>query len=189
MDGISHCLQLCLDIRGRDLLSSATWYLEHHGRNKQTFQPYLAHGRQRGGDMGSRVQVGTHQGGHGDGLGPGQISYKILKRMFSNPLCQWFFEWLHPNVGFAIANFWSRNSRNNNGLAQPFTSAGDENIFQHCQNTEKISHHDLYVYGHRHLTLELPVNENSIYYNIGEWIQGFTYGVYDGHEFKLKKFD
>ena len=132
----------------------------------------------------SKLQIG-----HGDGLGPGQTSYKILKVMFSNPLCQWLFKWLHPNVGFAVANFWSRNSRNNNGLVQPFTSAGDEKIYQHCQDTEKVNHHDLYVYGHRHLALELPVNDQSTYFNIGEWIQGFTYGVYDGQEFKLKTFD
>ncbi len=131
----------------------------------------------------------TIQVGHGDGLGPGQVSYKLLKAVFSNPLCQWLFKWLHPNYGFAVANLWSRKSRNQNGVAQPFISPGDENIFQYCQQIENDTHHDFYVYGHRHLALELPVNHRSVYYNIGEWIQGFTYGVYDGTDFKLKTFE
>ena len=129
------------------------------------------------------------QVGHGDGLGPGQISYKILKAFFSNPFCQWLFKWLHPNVGFAIANRWSRQSRTHNGVAQPFVSATDEKIFQHCLDTEKGTHHDFYVFGHRHLALELPINSKSVYYNVGEWIQGFTFGVYDGLQFKLKTFE
>lgn len=135
------------------------------------------------------VNQSSLQVGHGDGLGPGQIPYKMLKAMFANPLCQWMFKWLHPNLGFALANYWSRNSRSNNGVADPFTSAGDEKIFQHCLDTEQINHHDFYVYGHRHLALELPINDSSVYYNIGEWIQGFTYGVYDGKEFKLETFN
>ena len=129
------------------------------------------------------------QVGHGDGLGPGQTSYKILKAMFANPVCQWMFKWLHPNVGFAIANRWSRQSRTHNGVAQPFVSAGDEKIFQHCLDTEKTQHHDFYVFGHRHLAMELPINSSSVYFNVGEWIQGFTFGVFDGAQFKLKTFD
>lgn len=129
------------------------------------------------------------QVGHGDGLGPGQTSYKVLKSIFANPFCQWLFKWLHPNVGFAMAKVWSRLSRNHNGVAQPFISSQDEKILQYCKEIEVQSHHDFYVYGHRHLTLKLPVNQHSTYYNIGEWIQGFTFGVYDGTEFKLEAFE
>lgn len=129
------------------------------------------------------------QVGHGDGLGPGQTPYKILKSMFANPVCQWIFKWIHPNVGFAIANRWSRQSRNHNGVVQPFVSPGDEKIFQHCLKTEEETHHDYYVFGHRHLALELPLNTGSVYYNVGEWIQGFTFGVYDGDQFSLETFD
>lgn len=136
-----------------------------------------------------KVNDSMLQVGHGDGLGPGQFSYKILKSMFANRFCQWLFGWLHPNVGFAVANIWSRYSRNNNGLAQPFTFAGEEKIYQYCKDTEQDTHHDFYVYGHRHLALEMPVNDSSIYYNVGEWIQGFTYGVYDGENFKLEAFN
>jgi UDP-2,3-diacylglucosamine hydrolase len=45
--------------------------------------------------------------GHGDGLGPGDTGYKILKKVFTNRLAQWLFGFLHPNVGISLANFWS----------------------------------------------------------------------------------
>ena len=34
--------------------------------------------------------------GHGDGLGPKDDGYKLLKRVFRNPLCQWLFGILPP---------------------------------------------------------------------------------------------
>lgn len=126
--------------------------------------------------------------GHGDGLGPGEHSYKLLKWVFSNPVCQWLFRWIHPNVGFAIANVWSRNSRKRNGLKQPFTVAEKEWLFLYCQQIESQKHHDYYVFGHRHLALELPINDSSVYFNLGEWIDKCTYGVFDGESFQIQSF-
>ncbi|WP_336733814.1 UDP-2,3-diacylglucosamine diphosphatase, partial [Chryseobacterium sp. VD8] len=30
---------------------------------------------------------------HGDGLGPGDKGYKRMKKVFTNPVAQWFFKW------------------------------------------------------------------------------------------------
>ena len=49
--------------------------------------------------------------GHGDGLGPGDGTYKILKKIFSNSVCQWLFARIHPNLGFGLAQMWSGKSR------------------------------------------------------------------------------
>lgn len=49
--------------------------------------------------------------GHGDGLGPGDHGYKFIKQVFSNPLCQFMFRWLHPDIGVRIANYFSHKSR------------------------------------------------------------------------------
>ena len=48
---------------------------------------------------------------HGDGLGPGDTKYKILKKFFRSGLCQWLFARIHPNFGVGIANYWSQHSR------------------------------------------------------------------------------
>src|SRR5690606_41631077 len=52
--------------------------------------------------------------GHGDGLGPGDTTYKIIKKFFNSRLCQWLFARIHPNLGISIANLWSRKSRISN---------------------------------------------------------------------------
>jgi UDP-2,3-diacylglucosamine hydrolase len=55
--------------------------------------------------------------GHGDGLGPGDKGYKRLKKIFTNPICQWLFRWLHPDAGIQLANYFSRKSRAKTGNA------------------------------------------------------------------------
>ena len=41
--------------------------------------------------------------GHGDGLGPGDHGYKLLKRDFRNPVCKFLFSILPPFLGIGLA--------------------------------------------------------------------------------------
>ena len=45
--------------------------------------------------------------GHGDGLGPGDKGYKMIKKIFRNSFCQWLFGILPPYIGMGLANFLS----------------------------------------------------------------------------------
>jgi len=123
--------------------------------------------------------------GHGDGLGGGDHTYKLLKKAFRNPLCQWAFRWLHPNIGMAIAQAWSRSSRKKSATADETFLGDDEWIYQYCKDIEQHTHYDIYVFGHRHLHLDLPVGTNSRYVNLGEWISQCRYGVFDHTGFQL----
>lgn len=127
--------------------------------------------------------------GHGDGLGPGDKQYKILKKVFTNPVCQWFFKWLHPDLGIRLAQSWSNNSRiaNLQSLENEYKGE-DEWIWSYCKQIEKNRHFDYYVFGHRHLPLDLPVGDSARYFNLGEWVSQCNYGEFDGKEFKIKKF-
>jgi UDP-2,3-diacylglucosamine hydrolase len=119
--------------------------------------------------------------GHGDGLGPGDTTYKILKRFFNSRLCQWLFGWLHPNVGIWIASVWSKKSRITNiKKEETFQGEDGEFLLSYCNGIERVEHHDYYVFGHRHLPLDLKINEKSRYINLGEWVNFNTYAVYDG---------
>ena len=128
--------------------------------------------------------------GHGDGLGPGDTTYKILKWFFNSSLCQWLFGWIHPNIGMGIAQFWSRRSRISN-IKREEKFKGEENEFllTYCKDLEKKDHHDFYIFGHRHLPLDLKVSENSRYINLGEWVNFNTYAEYDGNKVDLKTFN
>lgn len=128
--------------------------------------------------------------GHGDGLGPGDHTYKILKKFFNSGLCQWLFARLHPNLGIRIANAWSRKSRITNiEKDEKFGRPEDEYLWVYCRDNQKTSHFDFYVFGHRHLPLSLKVADNSTYINVGEWVHSKTYGVYDGTNVEIKEFN
>jgi UDP-2,3-diacylglucosamine hydrolase len=128
--------------------------------------------------------------GHGDGLGPGDNFYKFLKRIFASKICQWFFARIHPNLGMAIANAWSRKSRITNlKKEEKFEGEEGEFLWHYCRGLEQKHHHDFYIFGHRHLPLTLKVNDQSIYINLGEWVNFNTYGVYDGSKVELKTFN
>jgi UDP-2,3-diacylglucosamine hydrolase len=130
--------------------------------------------------------------GHGDGLGPGDNGYKFLKKIFTSKICQFLFTWLHPDIGMWFGNAWSMDRKTNDRLlaASDFKSKEHEWLYQFAQETELQHHHDFYVFGHRHLALDLEVNPKSRYINLGEWfISGKnTFAEFDGNTLKLKEF-
>lgn len=128
--------------------------------------------------------------GHGDGLGPGDKTYKFLKRIFENAFFQAIFRFVHPDVGIWIAKEWSKRSRiaNVNKGEERFLGEEHEWLFQYCLEVEKQQHFDFYIFGHRHLTLDLKVNGQSRYINLGEWVSQQTFAAYDGTGIEVKKF-
>lgn len=126
--------------------------------------------------------------GHGDGLGPGDHTYKLLKRIFANPICQWLFARIHPNLGMSIAHMWSRKSRISSTKKEVKRFGEEEWLLLYSREKEKEQHHDYYVFGHRHLPMELEVNDQSKYINLGEWVNYNTYAEFDGKELKLLEF-
>ena len=128
--------------------------------------------------------------GHGDGLGPGDHGYKLIKKVFSNKLCQWAFARLHPNFGICLANYFSKSSRLANADADEiFNGAENEWLYQFCKEELKNQHYDYFVFGHRHLPLDLEVGENSRYINLGEWLHYNSYAEFDGENLGLKAFE
>ena len=105
--------------------------------------------------------------GHGDGLGSGDNLYKILKKIFTSKICKWIFARLHPNFAFTLAHTWSNNSRKGVGEAK-FISKEKEILFGYCQEQQKINPVDYYVFGHRHLPLEIKMDKKATYINLGE---------------------
>tara|TARA_R110001592_G_scaffold134905_4_gene350796 strand:- start:7048 stop:7806 length:759 start_codon:yes stop_codon:yes gene_type:complete len=127
--------------------------------------------------------------GHGDGLGPGDHGYKFIKKIFANKLCQWAFERLHPNFGLGIGNYWSSKSRKVNAdNDEVFLGEENEWLAIYCREYLQKEHIDYFVFGHRHLPLEIKLNETSTYFNLGEWINYNSYAVFDGEKLELKNY-
>lgn len=128
--------------------------------------------------------------GHGDGLGPGDRGYKVLKKIFANKFCQWCFERLHPNFGIWLAELSSKSSRAKSGEAdREFLGEENEWLVQYCKETLKENHFDYFIFGHRHLPMEIKVGENSTYINLGEWLNYCTYLEVSSESIELKSWD
>lgn len=124
--------------------------------------------------------------GHGDGLGPGDHGFKFIKKIFRNPLCQWLFGWLHPNLGIGLANYFSRKSREKTGEADAeFLGADKEWLIIYCKEVLLKEHYDFFIFGHRHYPIDFALNERSRYINLGDWIRNFTYASFDGQDVQL----
>ena len=127
--------------------------------------------------------------GHGDGLGPGDHGYKRLKKIFRNPFCQWLFGILPPAVGIGLANYSSRKSRASTGQSEEvFFGEEKEWLIIYSKEVLKEKNIDYFVFGHRHLPIDFRLNSVSRYINLGDWINYFTYAVFDGSDMKLVSF-
>ncbi|MDO6801037.1 UDP-2,3-diacylglucosamine diphosphatase [Wenyingzhuangia sp. 1_MG-2023] len=127
--------------------------------------------------------------GHGDGLGPGDKGYKMMKKVFTSPLCNWLFKWFHPDLGVGLAKYMSVENKLISGDEDvKFLGEEKEFLIQHCKKVLEEKHYDYFVFGHRHLPMIFDLPQNSKYVNTGDWITYFTYGVLVNGVFSLKEF-
>ena len=128
--------------------------------------------------------------GHGDGLGPGDKGYKRMKKVFTNPFSKWLFRWLHPDLGVRLAQYLSvKNKLISGDDDAKFLGEEKEWLVQYAKRKLEQNHYDYFVFGHRHLPLEIDLNGKSTYVNLGDWIGYYTYGVFDGDKLKLETFN
>ncbi|WP_316833942.1 UDP-2,3-diacylglucosamine diphosphatase [Pedobacter nutrimenti] len=131
---------------------------------------------------------------HGDGLGPGDRKYKFLRKIFRNPICQWLFSLVPPRIGMGIANGWSSSSRaagtTPDGVSkEKFMGMENEWLAVYAKEVLQKTHYDYFIFGHRHLPLDLQLFGNSRYINLGEWLNFYSYAVFDGNELCLNYFE
>ena len=126
--------------------------------------------------------------GHGDGLGPGDFKYKFLKKIFRNPLFIFLFRINYPWFGIPLGNFFSRNNKILSGNNIKFTCKENEMLYHFCKKKLNSKHYDYFVFGHRHLPLKIELDNNSYYYNSGDWINHYSFLHYKDDSLELKYF-
>ncbi|CDF77767.1 UDP-2,3-diacylglucosamine hydrolase [Formosa agariphila KMM 3901] len=128
--------------------------------------------------------------GHGDGLGPGDKGYKRMKKVFISPFFQWLFRWLHPDLGVKFAQYMSvKNKLISGDEDAKFLGEDNEWLVQYCKRKLETKAYDYFVFGHRHLPMEIALNDTAKYVNLGDWIGYYTYGEFDGRDLNLKTFE
>ncbi len=125
--------------------------------------------------------------GHGDGLGPGDKGYKRMKKVFTNPFSKWIFRWIHPDLGVRLGQYLSQKNKLISGQEDiQFKGEDKEWLVAYSKKKLEKQNVDFFIFGHRHLPLEIQLNEKSKYINLGDWITHFTYGEFDGNQLALK---
>ena len=118
--------------------------------------------------------------GHGDGLGPGNHGYKIMRWAFHNRFLQGCFSTLHPWLAFRLGNGWSRRSRLGKNITYRFRGA-EEPLYKFCSAyPEKV---DFFVFGHYHARVDMPVpcvdGSQARLLMLGDWITAPNWLVFD----------
>jgi UDP-2,3-diacylglucosamine hydrolase len=126
--------------------------------------------------------------GHGDGLGPGDKNYKRLKKLFTNPVARFFFRQLHPDIGLRLIKYFSQKNKLLSGeYDHVFHGEDKEWLYLYSKKyLKKNPHINYFIFGHRHLPLKMPLSNQSVYFNTGDWLNHFSYLEYDGNKMALK---
>lgn len=128
---------------------------------------------------------------HGDGLGGGNNKFKLLRAMFHNKLCQRLFASIHPRWGMWFGLTWAKHSRFKriDGKEPPFMGEDKEPLVCFAKSY-LVTHPEInyFIFGHRHIEVNLKLSEDSRLMIIGEWMSTFTYAVFDGENLFMENY-
>ena len=115
---------------------------------------------------------------HGDGMGDPDKSFKVIRSIFHNKVCQWMFSnLLHPDFAMKIGLSWAKHSRlkRKDGQEPPYMGEDKEHLVLFTKEYMK-THKDIdfYIYGHRHIELDLMLTSKTRMMILGDWITQFV---------------
>lgn len=141
---------------------------------------------------------------HGDGLVPShylqqlpkQVQKKIrrfifLRKAFHNAILQVLFRLFPPRLGNAIGYEWAKNSRLKE-MAHPCPYKGEDKeelVLFSKEQEQKGNHHDYYIFGHRHIELDLMLSRDSRILILGDCWQQFTYAKMEDGELRIMNYE
>ncbi len=124
---------------------------------------------------------------HGDGLGKGDKSYKLIKSVLRNPISQWFYSILHPTFGLSLMKLMSGKSRDNHKHTNG--SQEQSNLLEFADKMATEEDFNYFVCGHIHAPeLKTLSDKITVYCNLGDWMTHFSYAIWDGQTLKLERY-
>lgn len=121
---------------------------------------------------------------HGDGLSTGDAGFSILRRFFHSRFAQRMFALLPPYIGQNLGFAWSRHNRLHM-KSEAFMGEENERLIMYAKEFIESNKVDFLVFGHRHIDLKIRLKYNTEMIILGDFIKLFSYGAFDGNEFKL----
>lgn len=127
---------------------------------------------------------------HGDALGSYDKGMNAIKKVFTNKFLQWCFSRVHPNFAFWLAFSWSHHSRES-AKGETYKYLGDDKewLVLYAKEVLEKENFDYFVFGHRHFDTIKEIAKGVRYVNLGTWLYGCPYAVFDGKEMKIEQFE
>ena len=128
---------------------------------------------------------------HGDGLGDKDWKFKLLRNMFHSKTLQTLFSMLHPRWSVDFGLEWAKHSRlkRKDGKEPEYMGEKEEPLVLYTKEYMKQHPHiNYFIYGHRHIMLDLMLSHTSRMLVLGDWINEFSYAVFDGENMFLEQF-
>ena len=130
---------------------------------------------------------------HGDGADDRSRVFHFLRWLFRNKVCQRLYAAIHPRWSGGFALSWSQHSREKGNEAleeQEYQGESGEYLVRFVkQYSEQNPDIDYYLFGHRHIMLDLMVSRKVRMMILGDWIQLYSYAVWDGEAMMLMQFE
>ena len=128
---------------------------------------------------------------HGDGLGDPDPKFKLLRALFHSRICQRMFSPIHPRWSMWLGLTWAKHSRmkRNNNEEPPYMGENREHLVLYTK--EYIKTHpnvDYFIYGHRHVEIDLQLSKKVRMMVLGDWITQFSYVVWDGEHLFMSEY-
>jgi len=128
---------------------------------------------------------------HGDSLTvDDDKNFKFIRKIFHSHFCQRLFRLVPPRIGQKLGFWWSMNSRKKmSRVENKFYESEKE--FTVVFSKQYIEHHtiDFFIFGHWHILLDFMLPNRSRVIILGDFIDIFSYGLFDGKEFRLEIFE
>ncbi len=128
---------------------------------------------------------------HGDGLGDGDWKFKFLRAMFRSKTLQFLFSALHPRWSVDFGLEWAKHSRmkRKDGKEPEYMGEDKEPLVLFAKGYLK-THPDInyFLFGHRHIMLDLMLSRSSRIMILGDWISEFSYAVFDGENMFMEQY-
>jgi UDP-2,3-diacylglucosamine hydrolase len=128
--------------------------------------------------------------GHGDEVGYRPFKYRLIQSIFRNRICQVLYSSIHPRWTFAFAHLWSLGSRKSGMKAEKLKTVQERNLqyLKEFAHAYLETHQDInyFIFGHLHVLVNLELTPNSNLIVIGDWLQYFSYAVWNGEKIVIE---
>lgn len=124
---------------------------------------------------------------HGDGLHAEERGFELLRKVFHSQTAQKLFRLVPPQLGQGFGYNWSKKNRERIlHIENKFQGEQNESLVVFAKKYVETHEVDFLIFGHRHIALDLQLKDQKRVVILGDFVGIFSYGVFDGENFRLE---